>query len=250
MVWISRKFFKLYVLLACSIVASISAIAFAQDGASLQEHGVKSVDTGGGAAVKEGPKTEPLSRWYVRLGASGVLFHPGATVSAAGSGVPGAAVTVSNRATATADVGYYFTKNIAASLTAGVPPRSTVSGAGSLAPYGNLGAIWYGPAILAVHYHFLNLGAFQPYVGVGATYLIVFKKHDEAIKSLMAHNDFSPITQAGADYMLNKKWGVFADCRQTWLTTDVHGSLEGAVPAKAHIKLYPTVVSAGVTYRF
>lgn len=246
----SRKFSKLHVLLACSIVASISTTAFPQDGASFQEHGVKSVDTGGGPAVKGGLKTEPLCRWYVRLGASGVFFHPEATVSAAGSIVPGAADTVSNRATATADVGYYFTKNIAASLTAGVPPRSTLSGAGSLASYGNLGALWYGPAILAAHYHFRNLGAIQPYVGAGATYLIVFKKHDEAIKSLMAHNSFSPVTQAGADYMLNKKWGAFVDCRQTWLSVDAHGSLDGMVPVKAHLKLYPTVVSAGVTYRF
>jgi outer membrane protein W len=66
----------------------------------------------------------------------------------------------------------------------------------------------------------------------------------------MAHNSFSPITQAGADYMLNKKWGAFVDCRQTWLSVDAHGSLDGMVPVKAHLKLYPTVVSAGVTYRF
>jgi outer membrane protein len=171
-------------------------------------------------------------------------------MNAAGTAIPGTSVSVSNRATPTFDAGYYFTKNIATSLTAGVPPKSTMSGQQAVAPYGNLGAVRYGPAVLSAHYHFLGLGALQPYVGAGATYLIVFKKHDAAVQDLMVHNSFSPIARAGADYMFSKRWGVYADWWQTWLVVDAHGALEGTVPVKAHVRLYPTVVTTGLVYRF
>jgi len=189
-------------------------------------------------------------RWYGKMGVTGVIFHPGSAVSVAGTAIPGTSVSISNRATATFDAGYYFTKNIAASLLVGVPLKSTLSGQEAISPYGNLGAVRYGPAILTAHYHFLHTGPLQPYVGAGATYLIIFKKHDAAIDGLMVHNSFSPVVQAGTDYMFNKRWGVFADCKQTWLTADVHGALEGSVQTKAHVKLYPTIISAGLLYRF
>ena len=203
-----------------------------------------------GAATNGVAKPTDFDRWYIRVGASGVFFHPGSSMSAAGTAIPGTSVSVSNRATATFDIGYYLTKNISASFLAGVPPKSTLSGQHTVAPYGNLGAVRYGPAVLAAQYHFHSLGALQPYVGAGATYLIIFKKHDAAVQDLMVHNSFSPIARAGADYMVGKRWGVYADWWQTWLVADAHGALEGTVPVKAHVRLYPTVVTTGLLYRF
>jgi len=202
------------------------------------------------ATDKAAKSSVPQSKWYARVGVAGIIYHPGANVSAGGAVVPGASATVSNNVTVIADAGYYFTKNIAASFFAGIPPKPTLSGTGTIAPYGHLGSLWYAPPVLSGHYHFLSKGPIQPYVGAGLAYAVILRKHSEALKSLQVHNNFAPVAQAGADYMFNKKWGAFIDCKQIWLSVDAHGNIEGVVPAKARVKLYPTVVSAGLKYRF
>jgi outer membrane protein len=198
--------------------------------------------------AKESPA--PSSKWYVRVGVAGIIYHPGALVTAGGAVVPGASATVTNNVTVIVDGGYYFTKHIAATIFGGIPPKPTLSGTGTIAPYGNLGSLWYAPPILSTHYHFLKWGPIQPYAGGGVGYAIILKKHNEALKNLQVHNNFAPVAQAGTDYMFNKKWGAFVDCKQAWLSVDAHGNIEGVVPAKARVKLYPTIVSAGLTYRF
>jgi outer membrane protein len=195
-------------------------------------------------------KTKEAGKWYGRIGVAGIIYHPAANVSAGGASVPGASAAITNNVTVLFDAGYFVNKNVAVSLMAGIPAKPTLSGAGSLAPYGNLGAVWYGPAVLSAHYHFLSKGPLQPYAGVGLAYAIILKKHDEALQNLQIHNNFAPVAQAGADYMFNKKWGAFIDCKQIWLSVDAHGKIGGVVPATARVKLYPTVVWAGLKYRF
>jgi outer membrane protein W len=88
--------------------------------------------TRGTAAPSKGSaKPEAPGRWYGRLGIAGAIYHPAANVSAGGASVPGATATVTNDVTATVDVGYYFRKDSATSLMVGVPPKPTLSGAGS-----------------------------------------------------------------------------------------------------------------------
>jgi len=198
----------------------------------------------------ETPSLSNFSRYYARVGVAGIIYHPGAKVSAGGTVVPGASATVSNNVTMIFEGGYYFTPNIAVSVMGGIPPKPKLTGAGTIASYGELGAVWYGPAVLSAHYHFLTKGPLQPYVGPGLAYAIILKKHNAALSGLQVHNNFAPVLQAGTDYMFNKKWGAFVDCKQIWLSVDAHGKIAGVVPARARVKLYPTVVSAGLKYRF
>lgn len=204
-----------------------------------------------GQSATSEEKSRQLSenRWYTRIGVGGVIYHPGATVSVAGTSVAGASAQVTNNVTVLADIGYYARPNLTISLMAGIPPRPKLYGAGSLSPYGELGAVWYGPAVLSAQYHFGH-GKFQPYLGPGVAYAIMLRKHSAALEHIQIHNAFAPVLQGGGEYMFNKHWGTFIDCKQIWLSVDAHGSVVGVVPAKAHVKLYPTVAEGGFKYRF
>jgi len=191
----------------------------------------------------------PATNWYIRFGVNGVIYHADATVRAAGSPVPGASAKVSNNVTGTIDLGYHLLPSLNVSLMAGIPPKPTLYGAGSLKQYGELGSLWYGPAVLSAQYHF-GKARLQPYIGPGVAYAIILRKHAAVLQNFQVHNAFAPVLQAGGEYKLNSHWGTYVDLKQIWLTADAHGTIGGVVPAQAHVKLYPTVVSGGFTYRF
>jgi outer membrane protein len=194
-------------------------------------------------------KTDLVSNWYTRIGVGGVIYHPAATVYADGTNIPGATAQVSNNVTLLVDAGYYVLPKLTVSLMAGIPPKPKLSGAGTISAYGELGSVWYGPAVLSAQYHF-GKGKFQPYFGPGVAYAIILRKHAAALEHIQVHNAFAPVIQAGGEYMFNKHLGAFVDCKQIWLSVDAHGDIAGVVPAKAHVKLYPTVPEAGLKYRF
>lgn len=189
------------------------------------------------------------SHWFGRVGLAGMIYHSGATLSSNGAVIPGATVDVSHDVTLTLDVGYDVTKNIFTSLMVGIPPKPTITGQGSVAALGELGAVRYGPAILWVGYRFRRWGAFQPYAGPGVVYAIILKDHDASVSDLHVRNNFGFVLQAGAEYRLPRKWSLFVDVKQMWLGVDAHGFI-GTAPVGAHVKLNPTLFSTGLKYHF
>jgi outer membrane protein len=187
---------------------------------------------------------------YVRIGAAGVFYHSGANIKLGGVPFQGATLAASDDVTVTFDIGYDLTKNFSLALMAGVPPRPTGTGEGTASSLGALGASRYGPAILSANYRLPRWGALQPYAGPGIAYAIVIKDHDAAITDLAVRNNFGFVLQGGADYMLSRKWGVFADVKELWLAVNAHGFIEQTVPVTAHVRLNPTLVSAGIKYHF
>jgi outer membrane protein len=132
----------------------------------------------------------------------------------------------------------------------GVPPRPTVTGEGTVTSLGALGRVRYGPAILTGAYRLATGGALRPYVGAGAAYAIIVKDHDAAVSQLDVHNNWGFVLQAGAEYRLNKALDLFADFKRLWLAVDADGLLAGGVPVKARVTLNPSLVSAGIKFRF
>lgn len=184
----------------------------------------------------------------VHFGPGGLLFDAGATVKAAGAAVPGATVSIDPNTTLIVELGYRH-GNFGVSLTGGVPPRATVSGAGTLAPYGALGRIRYGPVVLSAHYHFTQFGRFQPYVGAGPVFLLIFRAEDGAARQLAVRNSVGAAVQLGTDYRLARHWSLFVDAKKAHLRTDATATLGGA-PISADIRLDPLVVAGGLSYRF
>jgi outer membrane protein len=189
------------------------------------------------------------SRWFARLGALGAFYHSGARIQIAGRPSPGATVTVSDNATMIFDIGFDVSRDVSVLLMGGVPPRPTVSAAGSIASLGTLGEVRYGPVILTGLYHLPRVGRLRPYAGTGLGYAIIVDSHDGAVSHLRVHNDWGFVLQAGFEFPLTRKWGLFADVKRVWLSVDADGSI-GPNALAARVRLDPTLVSIGTTYRF
>jgi outer membrane protein len=197
-----------------------------------------------------GAKHPGESRWYGRIGAVGAIYHSSATFATGGTAIPDASAQVSNNKSLTLDVGYDITRNISAQLMLGIPPKPTITGQGTVAQLGELGAVRYGPGILTGLYRVRRWRAFQPYVGPGVVYAIFLKDHDGSVSDLHVANNFGAVFQAGGEYKLTGRWSVFGDFKEVWLGVNAHGLIGGAIPVTAHVPLNPSLASAGVKFRF
>lgn len=140
------------------------------------------------------------------------------------------------------DFSYFFTKNIAAELVLTYPQDININVGGSKA--GTISAL---PPSLMLQYHFTDLGAFKPYVGVGLNYTI-FTKRDNILDGAakVSSSSVGAVGQVGFDYMLDKNWGLNVDLKYIQMSTKVYvqGDKVGTV------NLNPLSVGMGVSYRF
>lgn len=201
------------------------------------------------ASMAGAANAQEASRWFVHMGPAYVDPAESATLTAGGQPVPGGDVSIDGRWTLEGEVGYYLTKNVAIAVAAGLPPKFNVDAAGTLAPLGRAGTMTGGPAGLLVQYHFNPEGRFQPYVGAGASFLIVFDTKDGALNDLEADSAVGTALQAGADIMVNDRWGMFVDVKKAWVGTVAKANL-GPTPVRAKVKVDPLVANVGLTYRF
>ena len=197
------------------------------------------------------PQVEPVSlpSWFVHAGVGGVFLSESAKMRMGGAPVLGGNVRIDSQVTPVVEVGYFVTPNIAVSLTGGLPPKINIQGKGAIVGLGSLGTAVYGPATLTAHYHFMEFGNIQPYVGAGIAYMKIFGTKDRALNNLKADDTFGLALQAGVDIMVSRNWGAFIDVKKAFLTTNATGELGGA-PIKAKLTVDPLVVHSGVTYRF
>jgi outer membrane protein len=204
--------------------------------------------TGGAAQATE-------TGLFVNVGIAGLLFDTNASINVAGNPLPNSNVRASNNVTLGLGVGYFFTPNISVMALVGVPPTTKLSGQGGLSGL-TLGKVTYGPSILAANYHFRQFGAFQPYVGAGISYTIIFGTDDSAVVNLRVKNAVGAVIRAGFDVMLSDRWGVFFSANKIFVSTNITGSVNpaipglGGAPASANISFDPLILFSGVTYRF
>ena len=202
------------------------------------------------ALLSAPPRDRRDSRWFVRAGAAAAFYNPGARIELGGQPVPGASVDISDGVTMTFDIGYDVTRDVSVVLTLGIPPRPSITGRGSVEALGTFGEVRYGSVTLTGIYRLPRIGPVRPYVGLGAAYAIILEPHDGSVTQLRVHNDWGFVLQAGAEVNLSRQWGVYVDVKRIWLSVDADGFVAGDVPVAARVRLDPTVVSAGLRYRF
>jgi outer membrane protein len=146
------------------------------------------------------------------------------------------------------DVSYFFTKNIAAELVLTWPQQVNITaGAGNT----NVGKVSALPPSLLVQYHFTELGAFKPYVGVGVNYTIFGNRQNfPALGNSVQvdQNSVGVVGQIGADYMFDKNWGLNLDVKYATMSTNVTTVQGGTNLGK--LTLNPWMPAVGVTYKF
>ncbi len=157
-------------------------------------------------------------------------------------GTVGAKVEADSRWIPELDFSYFITKNIAAELVLTYPQEVDVSIGG--VKKGTIKAL---PPSLLLQYHFTDLGAFKPYVGLGINYTRFYKTHNILGGLASVEQDSWGLAgQVGMDYMINKNWGVNVDVKYLRMDTDVR-----VTDTKVgRLGLNPVTAGVGVSYRF
>ena len=216
------------------------------------------------------------SPWQIRVRALGVLpdssgkiYDTNGTLLRAGQQIPNAGVKASDSVVPELDISYFFTKNIAVEAICCVTPHD-VKGTGILSGL-DIGRTLLFPPTVLLQYHFVELGALQPYVGVGVNYTHFFglktggnsivdpliPAGTDSVTALKIKDSVGLALQAGLDYMIDRHWGINVDVKKVWIdpnanavVTNKQGAVLTNVPVNAKVKIDPWLVGAGVTYRF
>ena len=207
------------------------------------------------AAPAPAPVVEEFNPWMLRIRALAFVPQSSANLYAAGTPIDGT-LKVTNTVVPEIDISYFFTKNIAIEAICCVVPAK-INAKGAVAALGNVGEVIAFPPTVTLQYHFTDLGAFKPYVGVGVNYTHFFKNGTGAnFSELKIKDSWGVAAQVGFDYMLNRNWGINVDVKKIMMQPNANitvapGVLAAtAVPVTAKVKLDPWLVSTGVTYRF
>jgi outer membrane protein len=228
------------------------------------------------AAADLTPTPEPLPPappiFFVHVGALGAFYSPPDAQSTGGGflkaiPVPGLPlVTLNNVAippsyTVGLEAGYFLTPNIALAISAGVPPlmhiKATAFNATNLLGTDLVGSVRFGPLMGLLQYHFTQWGAFQPYFGAGAAYVVMFANtSDGFLSNFSVDPTWCAVAQFGFDYMLDgfglHNWGVFADAKKLiYLNPNFQGNvLNTDIHVKTLGKIDPWIASAGITFKY
>jgi outer membrane protein len=190
---------------------------------------------------------ESHSPWFFRLGAAELQNMHGLNATLGGQPIAGAALHYNHIYTALFEAGYSFTRDFSAVLSVGLPPHIGIFGGGSVAALGKFESTTFGPSALTIQYQPFHDGMFRPYVGAGASYLVIFSTHDAALANTKLGNDLSPEIEAGTDIMFQEDWGLFVEVKKAWLTSHTTGTFSG-LPFNGTANISPWVYATGVTY--
>jgi len=140
------------------------------------------------------------------------------------------------------DLSYYFTKNIAVELIAAWNTHEVTLNGKSL---GSVGVL---PPTLTAQYHWTELGAFQPYVGVGINYTYFYQNELANDTLHIGSSSWGAALQVGADYEVAKNWYLNADVKYVWMKTNVYVDATGS--ELGWLDINPWIFGVGVRYRF
>src|SRR5262245_30005952 len=129
------------------------------------------------------PGHQQASSWYARVGVLDAIYQPSATIATSGQAIPGATADVSNNLMLMVDISYDVTQASSIQMMVGTPPNPTVTGEGTIASPGDLGAVRYGPVFLTGTYQARRVC--RPHVGAGVVYAIILPNHDRAVSDLI-----------------------------------------------------------------
>lgn len=151
-------------------------------------------------------------------------------------------IAAQNRWIPEIDLSYFFTPNIAAELVLTYPQKVKVD-AGST----KIGTIKALPPSLMLQYHFTNLGAFKPYVGLGVNYTVFYDRGNFVIPGASVdRSSLGLAAQVGFDYTLDKNWSLNMDVKYIQMDTDVKvGNTK-----LGNLDLNPITAGIGIGYRF
>lgn len=155
------------------------------------------------------------------------------------------AVTVNSKTIPEVDFTYFFSPNLAAEIILTYPQKHDVLLNGA-----KIGTLKHLPPVISLQYHFSDLGAFKPYVGVGlnATFFSsVNLPAPGGVQLSIKKQSYGLSGQIGFDYALDKTWSLNVDLKKVKLDTTLYGA--GTLDL-GKIKVDPLLLGIGVGYKF
>ncbi|MBY6014998.1 outer membrane beta-barrel protein [Qipengyuania gaetbuli] len=156
----------------------------------------------------------------------------------------------------TVAIEYFVSPNFSLETICCVTPHD-VTGAGALEGAELIDDAIILPASLTAKYHFNLGGGIKPYLGAGATYLMIFSEDVGADAAALGATDvdlsdeFGFLLQGGVDIALNDRGlGLSLDAKRYFVGTTATFSAGQTVALQSEHDLDPWVLSAGLAYRF
>ena len=155
-------------------------------------------------------------------------------------------LSINNKIIPEVDISYFFTPQIAAELILTYPQKHDIRSGGT-----TIGSLKHLPPTLTLQYHFTELGAIKPYLGLGLNYTRFSSvEFDPAVVAALhpsiKNNSYGLAVQAGVDYAINKTTYLNLDVKKVQIRTDVSSS--GVKVGE--FKVDPWLVGVGIGWRF
>lgn len=188
--------------------------------------------------------------------------------------MPGSGSTVGSSDTLGLAYTRFLTDNLSLTFDAGIPPKFTLTGTGTLSGVGEIGtANQLSPAVL-LKWHFLESNAkLRPFVGAGLTYVWYDNiKTTEKFQGYMSNamsrgatsagrtkvdleSSFAPVLNAGVTYAIDDRWSLNFSASYILLktTAKMETTILGApavFKSETKLTLNPLVTFLSVGYKF
>lgn len=219
------------------------------------------------------PAVDDFQPFFVKVGFTYVLNTTSSNLSgqsptALARGITtafpsGVGATIGDVPTLGFESGIYVTRHISVNIGGGIPmyvndktvgfnPANPVLANGTV-----LTRLMPAFVPMTVNWHFDNFGPIRPYIGAGIAPGFSFSNQNAFLTGVHVGNSIGAVIAAGADYMIDRHWGVSLDVKKTFAYVESYADGMnipgvGVVPAKVYQNTHfePWAFSLGILYRF
>ncbi|WP_157405671.1 OmpW/AlkL family protein [Asticcacaulis benevestitus] len=192
---------------------------------------------------------EAPAKGFVHLGlAHGKLADKGTTYSD-GVAIPGGGSKSNEYWPVVLEGGYFVSPHFALQGSISTPETTHNIPTGSMAGLPNLGDDQFTNLTFTATYHPWRGAKISPYIGAGFIGHITLREQDGLVKNLHVQSTSGTVIQAGFDYSLTSRYGLYFDVKKATYTAKAWGDL-GASKITATTILDPVIVQAGASWRF
>lgn len=194
-------------------------------------------------------QSDAPTKTFVRLGFTHIDMADKGAVFVDGTRDPGADYQTDKDFVGTFEIGHFVHPNFAVRLAGSTPAETYNLPAGSLAGLPNLGNDTSSNFTLTATFHPLRGNRFSPYIGGGIGLNKIWSTEDRLATDLKIKSAHGPVIQAGVEFDISRRFGVYVDAKKGFWSADASGFL-GPAKVTAEAELDPILLSAGALFRF
>jgi outer membrane protein len=186
---------------------------------------------------------------FARLGIAHIDLADKGAVFVNGTRDPGADYKTDKDWIGSIEIGHFVHPNVAVRAMGTTPAETFNLPAGSLAGTPNLFNDTSSNFTLTATWHPLRGRRFSPYVGGGIGLNKIWDTEERLATDVKISDSHGPVIQAGVEFDLSDRFGIYADAKKAFWSADASGFL-GPFFIEAEAELDPVILSFGGVVRF